>query len=158
MAGLLAEGARTPHEFPRALESVNLKRDGSSCEQEAREVTPVDVLGRMQEVSAHDIAGPPLEHRVANLHQVFRIPFHCYDSIDAEVLIRFPDGYLVGAEWNALEDCNAKSTQEGQLLRIGFEETGARWELTNNLRALGPHLARVPNGSRMILITAPAVT
>lgn len=94
------------------------------------------------------IAGGPVPHPIAKLNHVFRIPWYCDRSVDAEVILEYPDG-VTPEPWPDLDE--AFEVIDGLQRHIRFPEDHDCFDIVTELIHM-VELEGLPDGCRVELL------
>jgi predicted DNA-binding WGR domain protein len=115
-------------------------------------IQTMDVFARVRNRARSPIAGGPVEHPIAALADVFRLAWLATDAADPEIRIDLPaDSGFVPA-WPEME--NVAVTSSGNEVRLGFAG-GGKFAHLEAMAVVAPHLATLPEGSIVELMTSP---
>jgi predicted DNA-binding WGR domain protein len=115
-------------------------------------VQTIDVFARVRSRKRVPVAGGPVEHPIAGLADVFRLAWLATDAADPEIRIELPAGSGFVPAWPEVE--NVAVTSIGREVRIGFGG-GGKFAQLSAAAAVAPHLANLPDGSVVELMTSP---
>ncbi|MBI3928053.1 MAG: hypothetical protein HY319_21095 [Armatimonadetes bacterium] len=105
------------------------------------------VYRMVQQLQTLPVEGGAVEIPVDHLHRVYLLMWLADDGADPAVALSPPPE---GVDWERIE---AEVEPEGDLLHVGFPETGARWEGLRNADDLAVLLGSLPDGTRLELLT-----
>lgn len=138
------------------LEHSGTARDVSRWERPAPEpepITTVDVLSRVRSYSPVRVEGDAVELPVRHLDRAYLIAWFATDAAEPEIRIQTPQGVQVELSRPAMADAVAGRVGGGW--RIGIASTASRRHTTTALREMASHLASLPDGSHLELMTSP---
>jgi hypothetical protein len=142
-------GARKPEKCPLGLAASDVQ--GKPAAPPPKVVTPVDIEPLVRDCALAPLARP-VELPLEKLERLYMLAMLASSDVHPELSITLPPGATFAPTWPKLE--GSAVTTDGQSLRIGMEETGARWGGAIFTRTYGPALAALPDGSVFELRTA----
>lgn len=143
--------ARLPERCPKGVEARDLIKHEDDAPAELHPVVTVDVWPRVQAFPLAAVDGGVAEVPVARLGRVYRLAWFATDSAEPEIRITLPAGAKFA--WK-VEIEGVAAEFENNSVRIGFVETGAKWETLRCVAQAGMMLESLPDGSIVELVTA----
>jgi len=144
--------ARLPERCPRGVEAHDLIRPKEDAPAEPVPVVPVDVWPRVQAFPLAAVDGGSAEAPINRLGRVYRLAWFATDSAQPEIRISLPAGAKF--DWEGTEIPGVAAELGDNSLRIGFVETGAKWETLRCVAQVANQLGSLPDGSIVELVTA----
>lgn len=108
-----------------------------------------DVFGPTEALRAVPLEGGPVELELLHLPRLYRLLWFADDSTRPGVELTLPEGASLEVAWEGAE---AEPLVEGRRIRVGWEETMAKWEELDRLERLGILLKDLAVGTELHLV------
>ncbi|MHC4402852.1 MAG: hypothetical protein ACYTG0_24590, partial [Planctomycetota bacterium] len=109
------------------------------------------VLERLGDVEPVAVDGGPVDHPLAGLTQVFRIPWFCGEWVDTVLLVKYPFAVSPDIDWSEVALVQVRPVAGG--LEIGFREDTALFAM-ECVPKLVEVLKTLPDGTVLEMVTA----
>ena len=134
---------RVPERIPLGLPAKDL--EGLPEKADPNIVHSIDVLRHTQKFARTSLKGEPVEVPLEHLARLYRVAWFCHAWCAPQVRIQLPKGSTFSADGERIE--NVAITREGDVLNVGFQNTGSQSGCIRALKSVSPRLAGLPDGS-----------